>query len=273
MSEKTKSPYDILRSIDVSEHVEKKNGFSYLSWAWAVDKMFQFDPEAGWEYPEREIFPDGTIMVYCDVTIKGKKRRGYLPCLDFKNQPIKNPNAFQINTSMQRCLVKTIALHGLGLYIYAGEDLPEGAEEKPKEFTREHKIMQRDFLYNLARQKSRKDVMDYYESWEKDLATMPAVMSGMLEDAIEARKMQIINGVNPPVKYGFIDVQEALEFMELAGNILVSGNTPHMRGWVEDNQDVLKALDGILTAKKYNEGGSPYERFMKKYNERIKNDI
>jgi hypothetical protein len=70
-----------------------------------------------------------TMMVYCTVTAFGKPRTAHLPVMDYKNQPIPNPNAFQINTAMQRVLVKAIALHGLGLYIYAGEDLPEGEKQ------------------------------------------------------------------------------------------------------------------------------------------------
>jgi len=73
------------------------------------------------------------MMVYCAVTMFGRKNIAHLPVMDHRNKAIANPDAFQVNTAMQRCLVKAIALHGLGLYIYAGEDLPEGekAEDKP----------------------------------------------------------------------------------------------------------------------------------------------
>jgi hypothetical protein len=128
-----------LAAINVNEHIEKKNNLSYLSWAWAVDYMTRQDETAEWEYREWDgkpflTLPDGTCMVYCTVTFGGKKRTAHLPVMDYKNKPIINPDAFSINTTMQRALVKAIALHGLGLYIYAGEDLPldeaKAADEK-----------------------------------------------------------------------------------------------------------------------------------------------
>lgn len=120
-----------LAKINVNEHIEKKNGFSYLSWAWAVDLMTRLDENSGWEYREWDgkpflTLPDGTCIVYCAVTFNGKARTAHLPVMDHRNKPIQNPDAFQINVTMQRALVKAIALHGLGLYIYAGEDLPDG---------------------------------------------------------------------------------------------------------------------------------------------------
>jgi hypothetical protein len=73
---------------------------------------------------------DGTAMVKVSVEIKGDIKTCLLPVLDHKNKPIENPNSFAVNTSIMRCLAKCIALHGLGLYIYAGEDLPEAEREE-----------------------------------------------------------------------------------------------------------------------------------------------
>lgn len=126
------SNYETLAAINVNDKVEKKQKFSYLSWAWAVDKLMRADPTANWEYPPSATFPDGTMMVFCTVTAFGIPRTMQLPVINHSNKPISNPNAFDINTSMQRCLVKAIALHGLGLYLYGGEDLPPDTEEKPK---------------------------------------------------------------------------------------------------------------------------------------------
>lgn len=116
--------YTKLRSLDVSKHIEKKNNLSYLSWAWAVDQLLQHDPQATWEYREPARFND-TLMVFCAVTAFGKTMTCQLPVMDHRNKAISNPDAFAVNTAMQRCLAKAIALHGIGLYIYAGEDLPE----------------------------------------------------------------------------------------------------------------------------------------------------
>ena len=129
--------FDELAKVNVNQHVEKKQNLSYLSWAWAVDYIARLDENAEWEYREWEnkpflTLPDNTCMVYCTVTLFGRKRTAHLPIMDHRNKAIQNPDAFQINTAMQRALVKAIALHGLGLYIYAGEDLPEGEEPKEK---------------------------------------------------------------------------------------------------------------------------------------------
>mgnify|MGYP003651757839 CR=1 FL=1 len=117
------SKYAELRTIDVSKLVEKKNNLTYLSWAWAVDQLLLNDPAAVWEYPEPKLWGE-TVMIFCTVSAFGISRTAQLPVMDYRNQPIPNPNAFQVNTAMQRCLAKAIALHGIGLYIYNGEDLP-----------------------------------------------------------------------------------------------------------------------------------------------------
>lgn len=125
--------FNELRKINVNEHIEKKNNLSYLSWAWAVDTLLSHDPDATWSYDEPKAFGK-TLMVFCTVKAFGKEMTAQLPVLDFRNQAIPEPNAMQVNTAMQRCLAKAIALHGIGLYIYAGEDIPqEDTVQPPKE--------------------------------------------------------------------------------------------------------------------------------------------
>ena len=119
-----------LLKINVSEHTEKKNGLTYLSWAWAWAEVLKLDPDATWDAVEFNGFPasfapDGSALVKTIVTIKGKAKSCWLPVMNHRNQAIKNPDAFSINTAIVRCLTKCISMHGLGLYIYAGEDLPE----------------------------------------------------------------------------------------------------------------------------------------------------
>lgn len=126
--------YEKLASVNVGDKIEKKNGLSYLSWAWAVDQLLRHDPAASWSYGEPVRFGD-TVMVSCTVVAFGKPMTMQLPVMNHRNQAIANPDAFAVNTAMQRCLVKAIALHGLGLYIYAGEDLPY--EEKPEQPVKE----------------------------------------------------------------------------------------------------------------------------------------
>jgi len=116
------SKYLELRNVDVSSKIEKKNNLSYLSWAWAVDTLLQHDPEATWTYGHPVSFGD-TVMVFCTVTAFGKSMTAQLPVMDYRNKAVPNPDAFAVNTAMQRCLAKAIALHGLGLSLYVGEDL------------------------------------------------------------------------------------------------------------------------------------------------------
>lgn len=117
-----------LSAINVNAHVEKKGGFSYLSWPYAVSQLRLADPTATWEVKRFDQLPylvsEAGVFVEVAVTVQGVTLSQIHPVLDGRNRPILAPNAFEINTSIQRCLVKAIALHGLGLYIYAGEDLP-----------------------------------------------------------------------------------------------------------------------------------------------------
>lgn len=118
-----------LSAINVSEHIEKKGGFSYLSWPYAVAQLRLADPTATWTVCRFDGKPyllcEAGVFVEVAVTVQGVTLSQIHPVLDGRNRPILQPTAFDINTSIQRCLVKCIALHGLGLYIYAGEDLPQ----------------------------------------------------------------------------------------------------------------------------------------------------
>ena len=115
---------------NVNEHTEKKGNLTYLSWAWAWAEAIKADPDATYKI---EMFGDkcfmdinGTAMVFVTVTMFGKPMTCQLPVMDYKNKAIPNPDAFAVNTAIMRCMTKALSLHGLGLYIYAGEDLPEG---------------------------------------------------------------------------------------------------------------------------------------------------
>ena len=120
--------FNELRKINVNDHLEKKGGLSYLSWAWAVDFLLQEDPSATWEFTQPVNFGE-TVMVSCVVNAFGKTMKMHLPVMDHRNQAIKNPDARKISDSMMRCLTKCIALFGIGLYVYSGEDVPsEDAE-------------------------------------------------------------------------------------------------------------------------------------------------
>jgi len=150
------SNYQVLRAINVNAHTEKKNNLTYLSWAWAVDQLLMQDPAATWTYGEPVKFGE-TMMVFCTVTAFGKSMTSQLPVMDYRNKAIPNPDSMAVNTAMQRCLAKAIALHGLGLYIYAGEDVPEEDKvQAPKAITPTAGAMEnldeesQQFIKNLA---------------------------------------------------------------------------------------------------------------------------
>ena len=120
-----------LNRISVSDHLERKGGFAYLSWPFAVAQLRLADASAVWEVRRFDGKPylatELGVFVEVAVTVQGVTLSQIHPVLDGRNRPIGAPTCFDINTSLQRCLVKAIALHGLGLYVYAGEDLPTGA--------------------------------------------------------------------------------------------------------------------------------------------------
>jgi len=132
--QQVKSVFKTLADVDCSNHIEKKGKFSYVSWAWAWALVKQNYPDATFE---KHVFNDnqdnplpfmrdtkGYTYVQTSVTIEGVTLTETFPVTDNRNQAIQHPNAFEVNTALQRCLVKTLAFHGLGLSIYAGEDLP-----------------------------------------------------------------------------------------------------------------------------------------------------
>jgi hypothetical protein len=130
MATKKTNYFTELDRVDVTQHIEKKGKFSYLSWAFAVRELKKRHPSATWIVHEYGIENTPYMKTECGffvkvtVTIDGIDATQVHPVLDHQNKTINSPNAFQINTSIQRCLAKAIALHGLGIHLYAGEDLP-----------------------------------------------------------------------------------------------------------------------------------------------------
>lgn len=144
-----------LLKTNVNGHTESKNGLTYLSWAWAWAEALKYDPEATFSVQHFDgkcyMEVNGTAMVWVTVTLKGKPMVCQLPVMDNKNRPITiegvttkdkygkevttKLDSFNVNTAIMRCMTKALSLHGLGLYIYAGEDLPE--DDKSKEVSAE----------------------------------------------------------------------------------------------------------------------------------------
>ena len=154
-----KSVFETLNAIDVNEHTEKKNGLTYLSWPWAWATVKGLYPDTAYEvrhWDGKPFYYDEVLgyMVETTVTIQGESKTMWLPVMDSKNkaqkaQPytytvfykngkseektVEAATMFDINTAIMRCLVKNLAMFGLGLYIYAGEDLPAAVVEQAKE--------------------------------------------------------------------------------------------------------------------------------------------
>ena len=129
-----------LYAINVNKYVEKKNGLSYVSWPFAWGEVKKLHPDATYTIYENAdglfYHTDGrTCWVKTGVTVNGIEHIEYLPVMDFKNRsiPVDQVTSFDVNKAIQRSLTKAVARHGLGLYIYAGEDLPESEapEDKP----------------------------------------------------------------------------------------------------------------------------------------------
>lgn len=179
----SKSVFETLNSINVGEHIEQKNGLSYLSWAWAWAECKKAYPEAfytiyenenGWNY-----FTDGkTCWVKTGVTIEGLEHIEYLPVMDFRNKSIMFDvvTSFDVNKAIQRSLTKALARHGLGLYIYAGEDLPEADAAK----------------------KAQQDIEDEAKAKAELLAKITEVVSTLKENGIDQKMVCTLYKVKNP---------------------------------------------------------------------------
>lgn len=135
-----KNYFQILNDINVNDKTEQKGNLTYLSWAWAwseVKKLFPdstytiYENDLGWNYHT----DNRTCWVKTGVTVNGIEHIEYLPVMDFKNRsiPLDGVTSFDVNKAIQRSLTKALARHGLGLYIYAGEDLPESDPKRREE--------------------------------------------------------------------------------------------------------------------------------------------
>lgn len=177
MEEKKKSVFDTLNAINVQEHVEVKDiggvKLSYLSWAWAWTEVKKAYPEAFYTIYENKdglfYHTDGkTAWVKTGVTIEGIEHIEYLPVMDNRNKSITldKLTSFDVNTAIQRSLTKACARHGLGLYIYAGEDLPE-EEAKQAKSDMEQKIAKA--VAAMRAVKSREELEQVWRTWSNQI--------------------------------------------------------------------------------------------------------
>jgi len=186
---KPTSPLDLLK-INVNDHTEKKNGLTYLSWAWAWAEVLKADPSAVFHVEQFDGKPymdvNGTGMVWVTVTMFGQPRTCMLPVMDYRNKPITNPDAFAVNTAIMRCMTKAVSLHGLGLYIYAGEDVPEEAADVAFKQEQQEKV-------EAIVQKAVKKVVS---GTPVDDASRELFAEGMIEYANKAWHVQSVNDLS-----------------------------------------------------------------------------
>jgi hypothetical protein len=171
-----------LLKINVNGHTERKGNLTYLSWAWAWAEVLKVDSGAQWTAHEWNDSPvmylrNGTAMVKVSVEIKGNIKTCILPVMDNRNRAIVDPDAFAVNTATMRCLAKAIAMHGLGLYIYAGEDLPESEKVEPNP----------EVLAQIASVTDAAALVTLFKSLD------PAIRATHM-DAFSARKRELGNG-------------------------------------------------------------------------------
>lgn len=167
--------YKKLREINVNEHTEKKGNLTYLSWTWAVDQLLMQDENAVWEFPEPKYFGE-TVMVFCNVTALGKTMKMQLPVMDNRNNAIVNPDSRKISDATMRCLAKCIACFGIGLYIYAGEDLPQLDEGS---------IDVQQILTDLGKAKNKKELTIKYKEAMRACRGIKSMEAQVIERAKE----------------------------------------------------------------------------------------
>lgn len=192
-----------LLKMDVSGYTEKKQGLTYLSWAHAWAQALQVDADANFHVHtfDGKAYMDvnGTGMVWVDVTLGGKTRTCWLPVMDYKNKPITNPDSFAVNTAIMRCLTKCLAWFGLGLNVYAGDDLPlvsdepkqEKKAEPPKEEKKKPSFSRQEaenltlfgdtLLQYIEIQRSEADLRSYWKSNQEQIDKIKAHMPDLYE--------------------------------------------------------------------------------------------
>jgi hypothetical protein len=149
------STWKTLSAIDCSKHVEKKGNLSYLSWAWAWQTLMEHYPDSTYTFSDPMTLCGETVEVSVSVSVKGITHTMWLPVMDNRNKSIVNPTSRDISDARMRCLVKCIAMFGLGIYLYAGEDLPQAVQnavvsgdqaKEIKGLIEEHKVDVKVFL-------------------------------------------------------------------------------------------------------------------------------
>lgn len=190
-----------LNSINVQDKVEKKNGLTYLSWAYAWAELKKLHPSAtytvyenkdGWNY-----HTDGkTAWVKTGVTVEGIEHIEYLPVMDYRNKSIEldKITSFDVNKTIQRSLTKAVARHGLGLYVYAGEDLPEASDDvlSPVEIKETINVPKKEKLSLKEQIKactSKEELQEVYQANKREITKNQELLDLVTEEGKKYREV------------------------------------------------------------------------------------
>lgn len=193
-------PFRVLSRIDVGEHIEKKNGLNYLSWAWAWDTIMRYYPDTQTDIKRPEsglpYWTDGrTCWVDVSVTVawngRTRTRSEVFPIMDHRNKsiPLENVTSFDINTALQRAWTKCIARHGLGFYIYAGQDLPNEVIEEQKKPVTEEQVAKIRELY------TEEEIGKMLKNLKKK--KLEEINNAQAEKMINSRDRSLVNDQSP----------------------------------------------------------------------------
>tara|TARA_R100000231_G_scaffold129331_1_gene100647 strand:+ start:409 stop:1062 length:654 start_codon:yes stop_codon:yes gene_type:complete len=189
--------WETLSAININKQLKKKGQFSYLSWTYAWEELMKHYPDSSFSF-RHEIAEDHSVMVWCTLCIasgdESVTRQMFLPVMNNRNQAIQNPNTRAISDAYQRCLVKTIAMFGLGLYVYAGEDLPKTGKDAHMEESVGEKP-------NAKLLKAQGIIKKAYFAWGSDLFEA----HGIDRDAVHGDESQVISVAKLITEKGLLD--------------------------------------------------------------------
>jgi hypothetical protein len=225
--EKKLNYFEQLNNINVQDKIEKKGNLSYLSWAFAWEQLKIKHPKSQYKVYEREngviYWTDGkTAWVKVSVTVDDMEHIEYLPIMDYKNKsiPVDQVSSFNVNTSIQRALTKAIARHGLGLYIYAGEDIPSAEKddilEEEKKETKEKEINKK--LSKVFDDDMKEVMKNVNKNTAEEMKN--AINECKSKDAVDEKYLEYKSDMAKLYKYDISLFNEVKEFKENVKSLL-----------------------------------------------------
>ena len=200
------SVWNTLNAIEVD--VEQKGKFSYLAWSDAWKILMDHFPFATYDFQPETYEVNGTVMSHCTIRIGSLERSMWLPVMDSRNNSIQNPTTRQIQDTRMRCLVKCLAMYGLGAYIYRGEELPDAAKDSS-----EAEIVREKFEYEFVKTGGEVIGANDSETYFKMIAPLLKDPSNVLHKKLYVEnKSRIIaaqHGANEDLEERYLNLHEA----------------------------------------------------------------